>query len=455
MKKGLLIHSCAKHSIVIEVAADDKMSYVRAEALKKFGNDRLPGKSDDVVIKVGKIQLSRREEESMLAWSVIQSKRIVELCTPSNSGVPEVNEAQRPLKKQRNDDQVEKKENGDNKSHTEDLDLKHEKVLFQSREHLQGLKELLQHNTDFCADARRQEWVKEIDTLSKKSAPETIIGCLGGTGVGKSSLLNALCDEAAILPTSGSRGCTATVVELRFNKDLLNPSDKTTVYKGQVEFMSLQEWYDELKVLVDLCCVPATQKILTAPPDDRQNPEIAAAWSKLKAVYGRKTMSSCLGRPRADVWEQLSQDNHVVKLLSGENGHANTIVVEEGCADAAQAKLLLGRLSSLDSKLRKSKKTWAKKFRSKINEFVYRSGKAGDPQSWPLTRKVVLHGPWAVLSTGARLVDLPGVRDANAARAAVASSYLQHCHKIWIVAPIKRAVVWPYYVCLLLVFCTL
>ncbi len=45
-----------------------------------------------------------------------------------------------------------------------------------------------------------------------------------------------------------------------------------------------------------------------------------------------------------------------------------------------------------------------------------------------------------MLSTGAVLVDLPGVRDANAARAKVAEKYLQNCNQIAIVAPIKRAV---------------
>lgn len=37
-------------------------------------------------------------------------------------------------------------------------------------------------------------------------------------------------------------------------------------------------------------------------------------------------------------------------------------------------------------------------------------------------------------------VDLPGVRDANAARAKVSETYLQNCNQIWVVAPIKRAV---------------
>jgi hypothetical protein len=37
-------------------------------------------------------------------------------------------------------------------------------------------------------------------------------------------------------------------------------------------------------------------------------------------------------------------------------------------------------------------------------------------------------------------VDLPGVRDANVARAKVSEQYLQNCNEIWVVAPIKRAV---------------
>ena len=44
------------------------------------------------------------------------------------------------------------------------------------------------------------------------------------------------------------------------------------------------------------------------------------------------------------------------------------------------------------------------------------------------------------LSTGAVIVDLPGVHDSNAARAAVADGYMKQCTGLWIVAPINRAV---------------
>jgi hypothetical protein len=44
------------------------------------------------------------------------------------------------------------------------------------------------------------------------------------------------------------------------------------------------------------------------------------------------------------------------------------------------------------------------------------------------------------LSTGAVIVDLPGVYDSNAARAAVAERYMKQCTGLWIVAPINQAV---------------
>jgi Dynamin family len=59
---------------------------------------------------------------------------------------------------------------------------------------------------------------------------------------------------------------------------------------------------------------------------------------------------------------------------------------------------------------------------------------------WPLIRQVNVRCPSAALSTGAILVDLPGVADANAARNSIAKNYMKKCDCIWILAPITRAV---------------
>jgi hypothetical protein len=178
---------------------------------------------------------------------------------------------------------------------TSDTHKIHEQALAKSCLVLKDINTLLQENPLFCSQDRRQEWSQEIQEILAKSAPKTIIGVLGNTGVGKSSLLNALLDEAAVLPTSGSRGCTAAVVELRFNSDLTKkeqPKQATAtatvetvpVYKGEVEFMTLAEWGHELKILIDECSTHEEKTIYARPPDDQRQPDAAAAWGKYNTL---------------------------------------------------------------------------------------------------------------------------------------------------------------------------
>lgn len=62
------------------------------------------------------------------------------------------------------------------------------------------------------------------------------------------------------------------------------------------------------------------------------------------------------------------------------------------------------------------------------------------PAFWPLIKQVQVKCNADALSTGAILVDLPGVADANAARNNIAKDYMKKCDCIWILAPITRAV---------------
>jgi hypothetical protein len=259
--------------------------------------------------------------------------------------------------------------------------------------------------------------------------------------------LNALLDEASVLPTSGSRGCTAAVVELRFNSELLEQksgNDEMPVYRGIVEFITLEEWRAELQILVEECCTQENT-VYVREPDPQTAAEAAAAWAKIDQVYGRGTMYRYRGKKSTYLYDKLSGDFRIVGLLRPKLGTTypyNTIAVEEGAAipGSVVAQQLVSSYKNMSTRLQRKKKKWAQSFRSQINSYVYRKGNGDEPQTWPLIRKVVLFGPWACLSTGACLVDLPGVRDANAARAKVAEQYLQNCNKIWIVAPIKRAV---------------
>ena len=59
---------------------------------------------------------------------------------------------------------------------------------------------------------------------------------------------------------------------------------------------------------------------------------------------------------------------------------------------------------------------------------------------WPIVKRVVLRGPWHVLSQGVRLVDAPGLADDNSARDAVVKKVLQEANCVWLVSNIRRAV---------------
>ena len=122
-------------------------------------------------------------------------------------------------------------------------------------------------------------------------------------------------------------------------------------------------------------------------------------------------MEGYVGKSKPYVWDRLSRDRNISRLLATESGQANVVVVEEGTVDATQAKTLVSSgLANLKGKLRRSQKKWAQSFRNQINDYVYRKGNGNLPQTWPLIRKTVLYGPWACLSTGACLVDLAGTR---------------------------------------------
>ena len=173
----------------------------------------------------------------------------------------------------------------------------HKDALEKSSAVLKEINDMLEKNPLLCSQDRRQEWSEKI-----KTAPNTTIGVLGNTGVGKSSLLNALLDEAAVLPTSGSCGCTATVVELRFNSDL---QEEITVYRGEVEFITVAEWSHELKLLVGECSTHEEKTIYARPPEEQRQSDAAAAWTKINQVNGHGTMEKYHRKPMVSVYDRL------------------------------------------------------------------------------------------------------------------------------------------------------
>lgn len=100
--------------------------------------------------------------------------------------------------------------------------------------------------------------------------------------------------------------------------------------------------------------------------------------------------------------------------------------------DVPEVKALLGTTKKME-------KAGSKAFYNTLQYYIDSKEKTtGEPDKkdvrakktiefWPLIKVVRIYTKADVLSTGAVIVDLPGVQDSNAARAAVAANYMKQC----------------------------
>lgn len=230
------------------------------------------------------------------------------------------------------------------------------------------------------------------------------MGIVGNTGAGKSSVINAIMDEERLLPTNCLRACTASPTEISYNYS----DDPSELYKAEVEFITHGEWFKELEQLYNDLLDPNGEISREASNKDS---DAGVAYDKLKAVYPSKTR------------DMLAQAN--LERLAAEPCVRNVLSSTKQLKAKTSKDLYRQLQRYIDSK---EKLTGDERKKNVTMEF------------WPLIKVVRINTKANALSTGAVIVDLPGVQDSNAARAAVADNYMKQCGGLWIVAPITRAV---------------
>ncbi|KAK0643251.1 hypothetical protein B0T16DRAFT_391805 [Cercophora newfieldiana] len=243
------------------------------------------------------------------------------------------------------------------------------------------------------------QWLKSIDDLKARAKPtRTIVGVVGNTGAGKSSVISAVLDEERLLPTNCMRACTASPTEISYNYS----DDPNELYRAEVEFITAEDWKKELEALfVDLIDANGEVSRDCANPDT----EAGVAYAKIKAVYPKKRKEMIA----TSTSQGLISEPVVRRAL----GTTRTLRATTSASIYRQLQ------EYVDSKEKNTEKTM---------------------EYWPLIKVVRIFTKANALATGACLVDLPGVQDSNAARAAVAANYMKACTGLWIVAPINRAV---------------
>lgn len=258
------------------------------------------------------------------------------------------------------------------------------------------------------ADAKAYlEQIEEVRKLAQRS--RTVVGVVGNTGAGKSSVINAVLDEERLVPTNCMRACTAVVTEMSYN----DSTSESARYRAEIEFIKPTDWEKELTMLFSEVSDQGT-----GISKDINNPDSIAgvAYAKIRAVYPKHTKDML----QKSTVRQLMDVPHVKSIL----GTTKRIV--SGACDNFYQRLqhYVDSQQKFELDKHRNKSTNSKR----------------ELEFWPLIKVVRIYTKAKALATGAVIVDLPGVQDSNAARAAVAEGYMKECTGLWIVAPITRAV---------------
>ncbi|KAG1863428.1 P-loop containing nucleoside triphosphate hydrolase protein [Suillus tomentosus] len=268
---------------------------------------------------------------------------------------------------------------------------------------------------------RKDVWLREIDSLLNQVSPTTMIAVCGATGAGKSSTINALLD-VDVVPTSGMRACTSVVTEISYHT--------APTINADVLFLSKAEWREELIVLLD--DIQAEGSNLKRTTDLHGDSEVA--WYKVHAVYPSITLPQLVDMT-AD--QMLAYNTNIVHIL----GTTRKISADDSSSFAQQIARYVDSSTGQKRRGKKNKPRKGKKTSASDNLVISAEEKEDhDTALWPLIRQVNIQCNARALSTGAILVDLPGVADVNPARNRIAKDYMKKCNCIWILAPITRAV---------------
>lgn len=214
-----------------------------------------------------------------------------------------------------------------------------------------------------------------------------MIGVVRNTRAGKSSIINAILEEERLVLTNCMRACTAVAAEISYNFE-------EQPYHAEIESITLEDWAKELRVLLQDFLDGEGNVLRVCINEDS---DTGVAYAKIKAVYPQKTKDAI---SNSSIDALLMEVSHIL-------GTSRTIKEDDSLIFYKKLQTFVDSKEKLTGKKDKDGKKERKE-----REF------------WPLIRVVCLYIKSPSLATGAVIVDLPDVHDANAARAAVAEGYM-------------------------------
>ncbi|XP_067392503.1 nuclear GTPase SLIP-GC-like [Emydura macquarii macquarii] len=234
---------------------------------------------------------------------------------------------------------------------------------------------------------------------TKFSLDPIYIGLFGSTGAGKSSLLNAIVDQQFFLPVSGRETCTSCIVQV---------SNRGENYEAKIHLLSLEEWDEELKNLVELVKKPKEEE----EEEEEEEGDVGEAVRKLRVLYGKDA--------EARSYSDLSSMKLPVNINS-----SKCIQLK-----AAQAEELSEKLDP-----------YIRCHSDQDVEEPAQDDVGTKMRLWPLIKYVEVTIPKSdVIPEGVVFMDIPGTGDYNSKRDEMWKETINKCSVIWVVSNIERVV---------------
>ncbi|KAF2710421.1 hypothetical protein K504DRAFT_405554 [Pleomassaria siparia CBS 279.74] len=242
--------------------------------------------------------------------------------------------------------------------------------------------------------------------LSKFQPPSLrIVGLVGDSGVGKSSLINSLLDKQGLARASNSgAACTCVVTEYHYHEQ--------DAFIIQVEYFTLDQLRSQLDELLH-----AYRDYEALTPNTNITDKEREALKK-KANLASSTFSASFKR-------RIAQIPGI--LLSFPFDQALETMIGWASETLRRQETMPERFERITQ------------FSSRLSQLTSETDDASQTSFWPFIQKIRVYLKAHILSKGLVIADLPGLRDLNSARQNVTERYVRQCHQIFAVANIGRA----------------